>query len=156
MLLGIALSGVAIICVITAPASFNRSSTLALSPSALAAKEPATMANPHAITDIFFIVIILALLSTFDFVRGDRQTACFQPYKMGFLHSELYQPSHPNENTSMIAARKKNVGCRDRCGNDPPLSLQPLSQVCVAWNTLTHIGLSHNGTEVGIPWSTFC
>jgi hypothetical protein len=117
MLLGIALSGVAMICLITADASSNRPATFALSPSAraeLGLRVTATIANPHAITDKCFIFINLCLsLSNFDFMANygsDPANCLFATfYVMDVLQMELYRPSE-NEHTTENKPREKKMG----------------------------------------------
>jgi len=50
--------------------------------------------------------------------------------------------------------RNKKMGVVEIAPESPlTRSLQPLSQVCVAKDTLHHINLYHNGTKVYIPLS---
>jgi hypothetical protein len=77
--------------------------------------------------------------------------ACFQSYRIPIAQLELYRAMILH--LGPLSPRKKNGGCRDRTGNYPVLSLQPLSQVCVACTTVPHIAWSYNGTKVGIPLS---
>jgi hypothetical protein len=80
--------------------------------------------------------------------------ACFQPYRIPGVEPELSCPMILHWCPPLRT--QKNGGCRDRTGNYPVLSLQPLSQVCVACTTLPDILSSSNGTKVGIPLSNKC
>lgn len=58
------------------------------------------------------------------------------------------------QSCTLADKRNKKMGVVEIAPESPlTRSLQPLSQVCVAYDTLTHITRHHNGTKVYIPLS---
>jgi hypothetical protein len=112
------------------------------------------MAKPHKTTVSFFIIFRYTF-RVHSQILGVGPKSCLFPtlYVMGNRHPRL--STHPamslHQQSGLVA--RKNGGCRDSAGDHPTLSLQPLSQVCVAEFTLPEIIPPHNGTKVGRPLS---
>src|SRR5258708_710655 len=115
------------------------------------------MAKPHKTTDSF-VLIFRYTFRVHSQLLGVGPKSCLFPtlYVMGNTQPRLSTTADEPTSAGGIMLGKKMGVVEIVPGHNPTLSLQPLSQVCVAEFTLHQIIPPHNGTKVGRPLSTFC